>query len=1125
MQIYNPDNTSVLDVVVDDTSYRQRTIMGEHSLTLRYALPQHVELPVGSYCEFQGQRYILARPADFKKVHSRNYEYTVTFQTVEYKARQWKFRNPVDGRLQFSLTATPREHLQMVVDNLNQRESGWSIDTCIEGTEVTISYDHDYCYDALSKLASELKTEFWFSGKQVNLGKLEVAKDSPLPLSYGRGKGFKTGVGRANSGDSAPTEILYVQGGSDNIDKSKYPPYDELGGQVRAAAGGNLLLPRNAELQFDGQHFEGETGFNASAARTYITDNLGLSIRCKGKQLSTMADNSLDCSNIYPKRVGEVKRILRWSKQGALLWDSDTAPTDQWPRNKDDQYDIIDPDIPDTLDYSKCMIGEQPLTIRFQSGMLAGREFDVNYFHEPLTVGNKTKPGRRFEIISQEIDGVVMPGDCFEPGLDNKYAIFNCMLPQAYINAYTASNRLKQGAEWDMFREAVRKFYDMEQPHFTFTGTLDGIWAKQNWGRVGGKLVLGGFVQFNDAEFAAEGALVRIMGIKDYINNPHAPEITLSNDTTSPSLGTTLLELATDSRTANTTAKDAVRYTRRRFQDAQQTMAALEQVMQDNFSESISPVGVRTMQMLVGDESLQFEFVNRIPAAPQPGVISLPPIPVDHNVTWNADTRRLVIPAGIIRHMTIDVPKDITAEHSPTDYRYWRVSEFPGLVLDDAEPRYVYVSVNDDNDFGVFACLKDPQPFVGDGVYNLLIGILNREYNGQRSFAPLYGYTEILPGRITTDRVISADGNSFFDMANNALKLGDKLQFNIDGDQRLLLQGSLVQSPSGTVQPIGCFRGRWASGITYYQGDEVTYTDAQGVTSTYRYIHPSASSAYPPTDSRYWLIVAQGVKGQQGFSPAVVYRGEYDPNTTYLGTAHRVEAVRSTLANGAEACFVTRPDAGQFKGVTPTNATKWNPFGATFDSVATKLLLADNANIANMLFRNERLESQTANADNIPNIWIDGKQGTGWFSGSIVNPYKRLTKDNIKQYLTTEDEFGYVIRIDFKRSGLKLFFDLTKDELVEVLGHRSYDYQIEPPCSIEYVGTELNIYSGKLHLNFIGKFLKNDTFQPFLGIDTGHLLRMRCIAVPINKHLDWDTNIANNGTYYIVWEVLEHKVY
>ena len=120
MIIYNSSGTQILSVAVNDNSFRNRRIMGDHNLTLHFSLAEHIEIPVGAYCEFEGERYTLERPENLKMKHSRYFEYTVIFESPEAKAKIWKFRNTVDGRLKFSLTATPREHLQMFVDNMNR---------------------------------------------------------------------------------------------------------------------------------------------------------------------------------------------------------------------------------------------------------------------------------------------------------------------------------------------------------------------------------------------------------------------------------------------------------------------------------------------------------------------------------------------------------------------------------------------------------------------------------------------------------------------------------------------------------------------------------------------------------------------------------------------------------------------------------------------------------------------------------------------------------------------------------------------------------------------------------------------------------------------------------------------
>ncbi len=115
-----------------------------------------------------------------------------------------------------------------------------------------------------------------------------------------------------------------------------------------------------------------------------------------------------------------------------------------------------------------------------------------------------------------------------------------------------------------------------------------------------------------------------------------------------------------------------------------------------------------------------------------------------------------------------------------------------------------------------------------------------------------------------------------------------------------------------------------------------------------------------------------GEKGDKGDSPALVYRGEYDTdnNTTYYGNAYRVDAVNY---NGAY--YVARVDAGTIKGTLPTNTEKWNPFGSSFESVATKLLLAEEANIAGWIYRNGRMESQTTDSDGNPMAYMDGTTG------------------------------------------------------------------------------------------------------------------------------------------------------
>ena len=760
------NNIEILNIQVDDSSYRYRAIKGDHNLTLYFSLAEHVEIPVGAYCVYENETYTLEKPESLTMKHSRYFEYTVVFDSPQAKAGKWKFRNPVDRRLKFPLTAKPIEHLQMFVDNMNQRDSGWTIGRCIDAPEKTISYNHAYCIDALSQMADEWETEYEFVGKQVSLWKVEYNRDNPLPLSYGKGNGFKPGIGRSNYEDSTPIEILYIQGGEQNIDASQY-------------GSSELLLPKSQTIRFDGEHFEGEQGFDSSKARTYQTDADGFSIRRADKPLSSQAEDSLDCSEIYPSRVGTISAVTVVDASKHF-------------------YDIVDSSIPASLNFEDCLIEGETLTIIPQTGMLAGKEFEAKYIHN----AKEGKAARRFEIVPQDIDGQTMPGGNYIPQVGDTYAVFHCMLPAAYI----CDNATKTRASWDMFRQGVKYLYDNEEQKFTFTGELDGIWAKKDWLNIGGMIKLGGFVQFSDERFQPEGVLVRIIGIKDYINNPHSPEIELSNSTVGRTVSSDLRKIESNEVVMDTLHKEALQFTKRRYRDSMETIEMLGDALLDNFSNSINPIAVKTMAMLIGDKSLQFEFVNSMTN----------PSPVVHNVTYNQATKVLSVPAGIIQHYTLGIDT-ISSSHAADEYKFWSLPAFTTPTLTDGTKKYyLYAKVSKTAKTGTFYISEQAIAMEGvAGYYHLLMGVLNSEYDGERSYVSLYGFTEVLPGQVITNKVASANGKNFMDFLNNAFRIGnDKtyIDWNASVANVLSMKNATIQIANTAGQTMIYFSGVDGSG-------------------------------------------------------------------------------------------------------------------------------------------------------------------------------------------------------------------------------------------------------------------------------------------------------------------------
>lgn len=735
-----------LEVKAEDNSYRLRAVKGVDKLVLYYSLTHHVEIPLGAWVEYEGQVFSLLQASNFTKNSTRDFSYSLTLEYDWSRAGRYKCKNPVDGRLKFPYTAKPHEFVQLIVDNMNLRESGWEVGECIDAAEQVVSFNHVYCSDALNMIADAFETEWEVIGKTINLRKVEYFKDNPLPLSYGRGNGFKTEISRSNQNGQQAVEVLFVQGGTDNIDPSKY-------------GNSELLLPKSQELEYEG--------------RTYISSVDGSYITRKDKEPVSKCEDSLDCSAIYPKRVGSVSSVVVADANKHF-------------------YDFIDASIPSELDFTDCLIAGETMTVIFQTGMLAGKELEVKYKHRE----------RRFEIVPQDIDGQTMPNDIFKPVVGDKYAIFHIALPDAYI----CNNADKSGASWDMFREAARYLYEHEGNLFTFKGVLDGIWAKKDWLNIGGRIRIGAYIMFSDEQFNPEGSLIRIVSVKDFCNNPHSPIIELSNAPVTSSFQNTMNKVVENEVVIDNKYHEAIQFTKRRYRDSQETIEMLQDAMLDNFTKSISPIAVQTMAMLIGDKSLQFEFVKSIADR----------TPIAHNVVYNQATKVLTVPRGVIQHYTLGIDT-ISSSHDANEYLYWELPAFITPPLTDGDKRfYLYAKVSKTNHDGQF-CISETAIAIDAvaGYYHLLMGVLNSEFDGERSYVSLYGFTEVLPGQVITNRVASANGKNFMDFLNNAFRIGnDKtyIDWNAAITNVLSLRNATVQIANAAGQTMIYFSGVNGSG-------------------------------------------------------------------------------------------------------------------------------------------------------------------------------------------------------------------------------------------------------------------------------------------------------------------------
>ena len=190
-----------------------------------------------------------------------------------------------------------------------------------------------------------------------------------------------------------------------------------------------------------------------------------------------------------------------------------------------------------------------------------------------------------------------------------------------------------------------------------------------------------------------------------------------------------------------------------------------------------------------------------------------------------------------------------------------------------------------------------------------------------------------------------------------------------DGDQ-LTIVGSIRQVEPGVSE--GSLRGAWTTGFTYYTNDIVSYGGqswrcTSALAQSYQHIATNDTAALTgyPGSGPWAIAAAAGTSGTAGTAgsggangapgaagPGVVYRGPWTGSLEYFKTTDRTDVVRGSdnqyyIAKvthtpnvvNAPIGTATRPiDGGSY-------STYWQSFGATFSSVATGLLLAENATV------------------------------------------------------------------------------------------------------------------------------------------------------------------------------------
>lgn len=494
MIIYDYNGQEIFDVYPDDSSQRSATLKGEDTLTLRFSLANYVEIPTGSYVEFEGNAYYIERPCDVTIRHRAAYAYELRMETKASRLRYTVMRNTDDGRTTFPLTGPLSEHMRLLINCMNTYdiEQSWEAGSLLQdGGERTVMYDGVTCRQALDLIADAFDTEWEVDANTISVCRIEHFSSNPLRLSYGKGNGLRGGIVRKPYGDTPPVKRLYPVGSERNVSVGTYGAKNL---HMPAQHGGLLI-------GYDGQHYDWNSQFLASKAKYFLVDDEGYSLTYAGTSPSMpsmymrqgQAEELRRYDDIYPKREGRVSSVV-------VTQDAEG----------NDLYAVSDATIPASLDFTQSMIPGETLQITFQSGMLAGRTFDVQYLHN----AQPPFPARTFKLIPADMDGLTMPGGQFVPATGDKYGVFGMNLPDAYIR----NDATHSGAEWDLLKAAVEYMYG-NITEYSYEAELDPLWLIANWSTVRAKIATGTFCELTDESVQEEPYRVRIMRITQNVNN------------------------------------------------------------------------------------------------------------------------------------------------------------------------------------------------------------------------------------------------------------------------------------------------------------------------------------------------------------------------------------------------------------------------------------------------------------------------------------------------------------------------------------------------------------------------------------------------------------------------------
>ena len=376
-------------------------------ISLSWDDENNIQLPAGSYIEYNGEKYRLIEPYDPSFKDESTFQYTPKFYD---KIALWSKKplflvTDTGEETDWAMTAYPGQFMEAVVRALSKYTGEtftYSVDASIaQSTMEYISFQNKNIFDGLTEIANKWDVEWWVEGNIIHLSKCQYGE--PITLEVGKNVGIPAVT---NNKDGYFTRF-YAFGSTKNITQE----YDD-GGFTNGLVNKRLTL--NPSL-YPGGYMDIRPDLHPEEVfvKTLIFDNIFPSSKLVISGVRAELKDYID-SDGNKIQVGESEGKPLYKQYAIWFFKIDGFNFNNSTYDKDDNPEGM-------------LLSGLDLSVIFESGQLNGRDFKLTY-HE------KTQ---EYEInFVEESGSIIVPGTVsLIPADGDNIVLYNIRMPEEYVSS------------------------------------------------------------------------------------------------------------------------------------------------------------------------------------------------------------------------------------------------------------------------------------------------------------------------------------------------------------------------------------------------------------------------------------------------------------------------------------------------------------------------------------------------------------------------------------------------------------------------------------------------------------------------------------------------------------------